>query len=98
MPEDELDILETFRDTRVTKMAKHSAIIVNRHQPRNKQVDRRPQDSKEESLKVAEIIAWMLVTGTRQVTVFDQDGKLRDEQSVIAREVKKRLERQNNKD
>jgi len=71
MPEDELDILETFKETRVTKLAKHSAIIVNRQQPRTKHEDRRPQDSKEESLKVAEIIAWMLVTGSRQVTVFD---------------------------
>ena len=35
----------------------------------------------------------MLVTGTTQVTVFDQDGKLRDEHQVIAREVKKRIER-----
>lgn len=29
------------------------------------------------------------------MTIFDQDGKLRDEQSVIAREVKKRIERDN---
>jgi hypothetical protein len=31
MPEDELEILEGFRESRITKVAKHSAIVVNRH-------------------------------------------------------------------
>ena len=81
MPEDDLEILVDFKESRITKVAKHSAIIVNRHSnatPKRQQVER-PQDTREESLKVAEIISWMVVTGTTQVTVYDQDGKLRDE-------------------
>ena len=31
MPEDYLEILEGFRESRITKVARHSAIIVNRH-------------------------------------------------------------------
>ena len=31
MPEDDLQILEGFRESRITKIAKHSAIVVNRH-------------------------------------------------------------------
>ena len=31
MPEDELEILEGFKEARITKIAKHSAILVNRH-------------------------------------------------------------------
>lgn len=63
MPDDELEILERYGESRVTKLAKHSAIVVNRHQPRNRH-NIPTQDPKEESLKVADIISWMLITGT----------------------------------
>jgi hypothetical protein len=33
LPDDDLTILETFKDHRITKIAKHSALLLNRRHP-----------------------------------------------------------------
>ena len=45
-----------------------------------------------EMSKVAEIIAWLMITGTKQVTVYDQQGELGLESQDIAKIVKRRLD------
>ena len=53
---------------RMTKKALHSCIIVN-----NQQGDSSTAEglSKQEILKVSEVLSWMILTGTKQVTIFD---------------------------
>lgn len=47
--------------------------------------------TRQESLKVSEVGSWLFATGTKQLTVYDQDGMLRDECQVIAKEIVRRL-------
>jgi hypothetical protein len=61
---------------RLTKKASHAGIIVNNHRGGRggKRTERRMQ-----SFKVAEVITWLANTGTKQVTVFDTEGMMKDD-------------------
>ena len=77
----------TWMSERVTKRANHVALIVNNHRQRQ----RRHALSRIDSIKVAEIITWLVNTGTKQVTVFDTEGIMVDDKQFIAKEVARRL-------
>jgi filamentous hemagglutinin family protein len=65
----------TWMSERVTKRANHVALIVNNHRQRQ----RRQALTRIDSTKIAEIIMWLVNTGTKQVTVFDTEGIMVDE-------------------
>ncbi len=73
----------TWMSERVTKRANHVALIVNNHRQRQ----RRQALTRIDSTKIAEIITWLVNTGTKQVTVFDTEGIMVDEKQFIAKEV-----------
>jgi filamentous hemagglutinin family protein len=77
----------TWMSERVTKRANHVALIVNNHRQRQ----RRQALTRIDSTKIAEIITWLVNTGTKQVTVFDTEGIMVDEKQFIAKEVQRRL-------
>ena len=81
----------TWMSERVTKRANHVALIVNNHRQRQ----RRHALSRIDSTKVAEIITWLVNTGTKQVTVFDTEGIMVDDKQIIAKEVARRLSNPN---
>ena len=78
-------ILEHYAN-RITKTAGHSAIVVNKSGGRGA--------IKQELLKLGEVITWLVCTGSQHVTVFDKDGMIAMDDSVIQivyMEVKRRL-------
>jgi filamentous hemagglutinin family protein len=81
----------TWMSERVTKRANHVALIVNNHRQRQ----RRQALTRIDSTKIAEIITWLVNTGTKQVTVFDTEGIMVDEKQFIAKEVQRRLNNPN---
>ena len=81
----------TWMSERVTKRANHVALIVNNHRQRQ----RRQALTRIDSTKIAEIITWLVNTGTKQVTVFDTEGIMVDEKQFIAKEVQRRLNHPN---
>lgn len=82
-------IVEAYA-ARMTKKSSHSAIVLN-HVSSPDGGDTGEGLPREEIVKLSEIVAWMVLTGSRQVSLFDEAGLLSKEQEFIQSEVVRRL-------
>lgn len=72
--------------TRMTKRATHASIVVNRPAGSADFVNRGDLN------QLARIISWMLMTGSRHISLFDKEGCIGKESTALQKEVERILE------
>ena len=70
---------------RMNKAVSHAAIVVNLRE------EDKTTTTREEIIKLGEVITWMILTGASQISLFDKHGCLQKEQEFIQTEVCRRL-------
>jgi hypothetical protein len=79
-------IVKAF-SARMTKKLTHSAIVLNHVSNEGGSEGL----TREEILKLSEVVSWLVFSGSRQVTLFDEAGLLGKEQEFIQSEIIRRI-------
>ncbi len=67
-------ILAALKNRTASKQTSHSALVVNQY-----------GNTRRELSKIAEVVAWSILTGTHYITVFDQSGLLQEDKQTLGK-------------